>query len=148
MKKFFKTISVSILILLLFFDFPAVPKKLNNPDNHISEHGVQIISWMSINMPLNSKIIIVHEQYLIYGITTMTFATKEYLEVIFKKWVYNQTEFNNLINTLKEEKFQYLLFDDTFTVIYPNATLVINEFYNITLYECGNLKLCYAPYFD
>ncbi|MFX1238561.1 MAG: hypothetical protein ACFE8P_12680, partial [Promethearchaeota archaeon] len=79
---------------------------------------------------------------------TMTYCKVVGTYVVFKKTTYNQTEFDNSIAYLISKNFQYIVFTPMFFNNYANGYLFISEFYNQTLFQAGDISICYAPYFD
>lgn len=149
-NKFLKHVLRYFIISIVLSSFTLELIVLFNKNNYIliNDDEVQIIGWASENIPYNSNIIIENNKRLTNGLKTMTFCRVYYINEIFKKEKYNQTEFDEKIEFLKFNGYQYILVSQNFITKYNNGRFFINNFYNNTLYQCGGYNISYAPYFE
>ena len=119
-----------------------------NTYSYLTDDEVQVLSWMSENIPPNSGLLMEDNFELRRGIETMTYYGIYNVSDYFKKGDYSQAEYNNTIDLLKENYIQYILYTPYFISEHNNGSLFINNFYNATLYQCGHFNIAYAPYFD
>ncbi|MFX1396089.1 MAG: hypothetical protein ACFFAS_03490 [Promethearchaeota archaeon] len=142
----FFTISI---VIFSFVSYPAYVYYFQSNNKYINDEEAQVIGWASENIPIDSYIILDDYKYeLFLPFMTMTYCKVVGTYVVFKKTTYNQTEFDNSIAYLISKNFQYIVFTPMFFNNYANGYLFISEFYNQTLFQAGDISICYAPYFD
>ena len=151
-KKLLKFSSLSLLIFLSYSSLISSGLYFGNSNYKPKKEEIEVIEWMSEELPQDSKILIEYNYYIRLGIFTMTYATEYYINKIFKS-DFTQAEFNEEINYLKDEKIQYLLISEEFLEDNSNRTIffkfnLIPNFYNESLYESDDFRIYYAPFFD
>ncbi|MHA1334964.1 MAG: hypothetical protein ACTSPW_04335 [Promethearchaeota archaeon] len=113
----------------------------------INEEEIEIINWVSGNLPYNSNIIIPHNKRIAIGLISLTYTNIYYYDQVFKKEKYNQTEFKNQLNLLKLKNYQYILLSQNFYDMISNGSLFIKKFFNITLHNFNHYNISYTPIF-
>jgi hypothetical protein len=152
-KDILKNASVSILIYLSFSSIVITGIESGNTDNKIKNEEVQVIGWISENVPIDSKFLLYEYDYPIrLGIMTSNSYDIYYIDDIFPS-DYNYTELINEIEFLMENEIEYLIvredyLSETNDEVFFVNTYLIPHFYNDSLYESDNYELYYAPYFD
>jgi len=86
------------------------------------------------------------------GVKTITYVRQYFFYDIFKA-EFNETQCIKQIGFLKNNTIQYAVISQFFISYYLNKsdfvnTILVTNFYNVSLYHNGDLTVYYAPYFD
>ena len=152
-QNFLKFSSFSLLIYLSLTGTVITVSEISKKENRIHDDEIQIIGWMSENLPIDSKILLYDFDYILQlGIKSTFSPYIYYIDKIFKS-DYNYTELINEIEELRENKIKYLLLSKDYLEESSEEVLFVKyylkpNFYNESLHETGDYKLYYAPYFD
>jgi len=143
---------LSLLIFLSYSNLIAAGIFYGNVKNRPDKEEIEVIAWMSEELPIDSKILMDYDYIIRLGTFTLTYATEYYINNIFKS-DYNQAEFIEEIDYLKDEEIQYLLMSEEFLNDNSNRSIffkfyLIPNFYNESEYESDDFRIYYAPYFD
>ncbi|NVM35973.1 MAG: hypothetical protein HWN81_10275 [Candidatus Lokiarchaeota archaeon] len=151
--EFFSKFSLtSFLIVSSYSGIIITGLSFGIPNYRITDDKIEVIGWVSENIPYNSSILIYNDFHIRYSVRSMTKCYGYYINSIFNN-EYNQTELIWQINYLKKNKIKYALISHDFISYYLNLSTFVNgylipNFYNNTLYQSGDLTLYYAPFFD
>jgi len=143
----------SVLILLSFSSLVVSGIDAGNKNDNIRDDEVEIVSWMSENLPIDSKILLYDKDYIIrLGIMSTFSYGIFYIEDIFKS-DYNYTELINEIDYLKENDIEYLIISEDYLSessdeVFFVKTYLKPNFYNESEYKSDDYRIYYAPYFD
>ena len=155
-RKFHNILNLSYFTILIYLSFSNLVISgidAGNKNENISDEEVQIISWMSENFPIDTKILLYDYDYVIrLGIMSSFSYGIAYIDKIFKS-DYNYTELINEIDYLKENDIKYLLVSEDYLSECSDEVIFVKSylkpyFYNETEYESDNYRILYAPYFD
>jgi len=151
-KNILKFISLSFIVVLIYSNTVYYGFVVGNTNTKPSKDEIEVIGWMSENLPEDSKIIIEYNYMVRLGVYSMSYASIYYIHYIFKS-DYTQTELLEEIDFLRDEEIQYLLvskeyFSENGTVQFFIRNYVIPNFYNQTEYDSDEFRIYYAPFFD
>lgn len=152
-KNTLKYSGFALLIYVLFSSVAVSGMEVGDGNERVSDEEVEVISWMAENLPVNSKVLLYDNDYIIYMGIRATFSYRiKYIDDIFKS-DYNYTELINEIEYLKENNIEYLIITEDYLSesseeVYFVKTYLKPNFYNDTLYESDEYRIYYAPYFD
>ncbi|MFX0186783.1 MAG: hypothetical protein ACFE8A_03505 [Candidatus Hodarchaeota archaeon] len=151
-RIFTKYLSFSLFIFLFLSNFFIFSMRASDIENKISEDEIEMFSWMSDNIPEDSKILM--ENDFVLKIGTLLLASSYYiiLNDVFESRA-NPTERNEEISDLKDDKIKYFLISEDYFEDQNNRTVFVKNYliprlYNETKKEIGDLTLYYAPFFD
>ncbi len=151
-KKLFNFSALSLLIVLSTSNLIFAGINIGSFNSKPSDEEIDMLSWMSENLPIDSKILI-EENYIIrLGIITIVNGYYYIIDDIFES-NYNQTENIQELEDLKDIKIEYLLVSKDFLNENSNRSIffksyLIPNFYNESEHKTRHLWLYYAPYFD
>ena len=142
----------SILIVFSYSGIIITGLGFAIPNYRITDDKIEVIGWVSENIPYNTSILIYKDFQLRYGVRSMTKGYGYFIESIFKD-EYNQTELIWQIDHLKINRIKYAIISQNYITHYLNISTFINgylisNFYNNTIYQSGDLTLYYAPFFE
>jgi len=123
-----------------------------NANFRYSDDQIDTLSWISENIPIHSGIVVGDNFFMGVGTDSITFVRQYFFYNIFEA-DFNQTKCIEQIGYLKNKTIQYAVISQFFISYYLNKSeftnnILIPNFYNVTLYQNGDLSVHYAPYFD
>ncbi|MFX0025461.1 MAG: hypothetical protein ACFE8M_03540 [Candidatus Hermodarchaeota archaeon] len=150
------TISKNIIALILFFSsFSGIiitGFDYGNPNFRYTETQIETLDWISKNIPIHSGIIVGDNFFMGVGTDSITFIRQYFFYEIFKA-DFNETKCVQQIGFLKNATIQYAVISQFFISYFLNKSdftnnILIPNFYNVSLYQNGDLSVYYAPYFS
>ncbi len=144
-----------IVLLLIIFSFSGIiyTGVLNSDANfRYTDNQIDTLDWISENIPIHSGVVVGDNFFMGVGTESIAFVRQYFFYDIFEE-AFNQTKCIEQIEYLKNETIQYAVISQFFISYYLNKwdftnNTLIPRFYNITLYQNGDLSVYYAPYFD
>jgi len=150
------TFSKNILALTLFFSsFSGIVITgfvYGNSNFRYTDTQIETLGWISENIPIHSGIVVGDNFFMGVGTDSITFVRQYFFYDIFEV-EYNETKCIEQIGYLKNKTIQYAVISQFFISYYLNKSdftnnFLIPNFYNVTLYQYGDLSVHYAPFFD
>lgn len=149
-----KYTSFSLLIYLTYSNLIIAGIWNGNINNRPKEEEIEIIGWMSENIPPDSNILTDYNYIIRLGIFSMVNARYYFINDIFEKDV-NITENIEEIEYLIDNDIEYLLVSEDYLEESDSSDRVhfvknylIPNFYNETEHETDDYEVYSASYFD
>ncbi len=142
-----------ISVLYLSFSGIILTGVLNGSKNYrYTDTQIKTLEWISENIPIYSGALVGDNFFMGVGVNSITFVRSYLFYDIFDK-DFNNTKCIEQIEYLKNETIQYIVASKFFISYYLNKSdftnnILIPSFYNLTIYQSGDLSIHYAPYFD
>ena len=151
-RELLKFTSLSFLIFLTYSNLIMAGIWTGNINNRPKEEEIELLSWMSENIPEDSNILIDEEYIIRVGIFSMVNGRYYFINDYFDK-DNNQTENIEEIDDLKDDEIEYLLIHEDNLYGSSNRSKFIRSylvpfFYNDSKHKTDHYRLYYAPYFD
>jgi len=151
-KLIIKLSSFSLLVFLAYSNLIFIGIWSGNINNRPKDEEIELLNWMSKNVPPDSKILMEKDYVLRVGIFSMVNGRYYFIEDYFDR-DNNITENIEVIEDLKDEDMEYMLISEDFLYGSSNRSKFIRHylrpnFYNETEHETNHYRLYYAPYFD
>jgi len=142
-------------LILIVFSFSGVMitgYRDGNADFRYTDSQVETLGWISENIPMRTGILVGDNFFMGVGTKTITYVRQYFFYDIFEA-EFNETKCIEQIGFLKNNSIQYAVISQFFISYYLNKsdfvnTVLVPNFYNVTLYHNGDLTVYYAPYFD
>jgi hypothetical protein len=144
---------ISLSLVLFSFSGIIITGIFNSSTKfRYSNNAIHSLNWISENIPIYSSIIVGDNFFVGVGTDSITFVQQYFFYEIFER-EYNETQCIQQIEYLKKENITYALISQFFISFYLNKSnftnnILLVNFYNVTLYQKGDLSIHYAPYFD
>lgn len=147
-----KNIIVSTLILFSSSGILITGFVYGDSNFRFTNTQIETLGWISENIPIYSGVIVGDNFFMGVGTDSITFVRQYFFYEIFKG-EYNGTKCIDQIGVLKNNTIQYAIISQFFISYFLNKSdftnnILIPSFYNVTLYQDGDLSIHYAPYFD
>lgn len=152
-KLFIKNFYPLTFISLILFSYSGLAARtIPYGTYRLSDEELEIIQWSSQNLPINSNVLIIDYFFLRLDIKLSNRISVFSFEDIFSE-SYNETEYDKKIDDLKYLNVQFAIIYKNYFLNSNNKTnflndILIDDFYNQTLFSSGNRDVCYAPYFN
>ncbi|MFX1443901.1 MAG: hypothetical protein ACFFHV_10845 [Promethearchaeota archaeon] len=150
-----KALKLSFLSLLIFLSntqliFAGIYS--GSATNAPKDEEIELLSWMSENIPLDSNFLIDNDYIIRIGIFSMVNGRYFFIKDYFKS-DYNETENIERIDDLIDDNIEYLLIHEDLLYDSSNSSrfirnYLIPNFYNESEHRTTHYRLYYAPYFD
>ncbi len=154
--KFLRPIPRNIIALsLISFSFTGIIFSgilYGNANFRYTKTQINTLDWISENIPIRSGVLVGDNFFMGVGVDSITFVRQYFFYDIFETEL-NETQCVQNIEYLKNETIQYVVISQFFISYYLNKlnftnNILLADFYNITLFQYGDLSVHYAPYFD
>ena len=147
-----KNLIASTFILFSFSGIIFTGFHYGNANYRYTNTQIETLSWISENIPLHSSVLVGDNFFMGVGVKTITFVSQSFFYDIFKE-EFNISKCIEQIGLLKNNTIKYAVISQFFISYYLNKSVFTNNilipnFYNITLYQNGDLSVYYAPYFN
>ena len=141
----------SFITIISFSGIVSTGMNYASTYSRYSNDTIEMVSWISENLPYKTRILIYDYWQITDTIETMTYCNGTLFESIFKEY-YNPAKYEKRIDILKERQISFALINWRFLYYIPKyynfcKNILIPEFYNRTVYIAGDLVLYFAPYF-
>jgi hypothetical protein len=151
-ENILKFTSLSLLIFLSYSNLMMAGIWSGNINNRPSKEEIELLSWMSKNIPNDSNFLIEKDYIIRVGIFTMVNGHYYFFEDIFDS-DNNETENIEEIDYLIDKDIEYMLISEDYLYGSSNRSKFIrnylrSNFYNETEHRTNHYRLYYAPYFD
>ena len=151
-RKLLKFSSLSLLIFLTYSNLILAGIWTGNINNRPREEEIELLGWMSENIPEDSRILIDRDYIIRVGIFSMVNGRYYFINDYFKS-DYNQTENIEEIEDLKEDEIEYLLIHEDYLYGSSNRSKFVRRylipfFYNDSKHKTNHYRLYQAPFFD
>ncbi len=142
-------------LILIFFSFSGIILTgvlYGNANFRYTKTQIKTLDWISDNIPFDSGVLVGDNFFMGVGADSITYVRHYFFYDIFEIDL-NETKCIEQIEYLKNETIQYVIISQFFISYFLNKSsftnnILIPNFYNITIYQSGDLSIHYAPYFD
>ncbi|MFW9829024.1 MAG: hypothetical protein ACFFEY_15710 [Candidatus Thorarchaeota archaeon] len=155
-NKYFKYILLnSFSVVIIVFSFSGIFLSgfvYGDPKFRYTNNQIETLNWISENVPIYSGIVVGDNFFMGVGTDSITFIDQYFLYDIFKP-EFNETQCREQIGFLKNNTVQYAVISQFFITYILNKSdfvnnVLVEDFYNLTLYTNGDLAVYYAPFFN
>jgi hypothetical protein len=147
----FKILAFSFITIISYSSLISAGMSFSNSKIRYSDNTIEMVGWISENLPYRSNILIYKDWQVGDTIRRMTYCNTTFFEDIFNKNS-NTSQMEKRIDVLKKRQIPFALV--SWTYLYPRANYysffknyLIPDFYNRTIYASGDFVLYFAPSF-
>ncbi|MBN1801160.1 MAG: hypothetical protein JW891_06605, partial [Candidatus Lokiarchaeota archaeon] len=141
----------STICLIIVFTFIQRPIGIYFNEmsfRQLNDDDVATLDWASEYLDFNANIIVDDEKIALgNAMKVMTYCKINFFYKIFLLGTYSENDYNDKIESLKSHEYQYILITTSMIKRYTIGRDIIENFYNQTIFQKGDIKILEAPYF-